>query len=182
MLSCLGVILAGGRSSRFGSNKAFAELHDKKIIEHVISVMQSVFDEVVIITNQPEQYKEFGCKVLKDFIPDLGPVGGIITALRYTDKDAIFVVACDMPFISADAIKHILSGAQDYDAVVASVEDGIEPLFALYRKNTKGFFNYKGNRSVLSMLEEIKNVNYIDIDRRVVTNINTRNDHESAAL
>lgn len=179
MLNCLGVILAGGRSSRFGSNKAFADLHGKKLIEHVISVMRAVFDEVVIVTNQPEQYKEFGCKVLEDLIPDLGPVGGIATAFRYTDKDALFVVACDMPFIRAEAIDRILSGAEGYDAVVARSDGGIEPLFALYRKNA---LDYGEGGSVLSILERIKNINYIDIGRKVVTNINTKDDYESAAL
>jgi molybdopterin-guanine dinucleotide biosynthesis protein A len=179
-VNCTGIILAGGRSSRFGSNKALAELHGKKLIEHVISVMRAVFDEVVIVTNQPEQYKEFGCKVLKDIIPDLGPVGGIATAFKYTDKSAIFVTACDMPFISADAINNILSQAESYSAVVARSQNGMEPLFALYKKDTLKHFEEgfkKDDRSVLSILKQIKQISFVDIGCKVVTNINTINDH-----
>ncbi|QQR81304.1 MAG: molybdenum cofactor biosynthesis protein MoaE [Deltaproteobacteria bacterium] len=113
-----GVILAGGKSSRFGTNKALVPWKQHTFIEEVLHTMQSVFDRVVIVTNTPEVYQHLGVEMLKDAIPHQGPLGGIEVALR--ECGSSFVVACDMPLVTSEEIKSILSKrSQKSEAVIA---------------------------------------------------------------
>src|SRR3989338_7683808 len=94
-----GVVLAGGKSLRFGQNKAFALLQGVTLIERVLNVMKTLFDDLLIVTNNPGDYSSFDVPVVSDLEPDKGPLGGIVTALHYSERDRIFVAACDMPLL-----------------------------------------------------------------------------------
>jgi molybdenum cofactor guanylyltransferase len=94
-----GVILAGGKSSRFGSNKAFASMNGTQLIERVIAIMGSIFKDLIIITNDPDEYSFLGLPMYEDLIKGLGPLGGIYTGLEKIPEKTGFFVACDMPFL-----------------------------------------------------------------------------------
>ena len=121
-----GVILAGGKSSRFGSDKA--ELFLPKILRR----MRGIFPEVVIITNAPEKFRRCAVPLLTDEVPFQGPAGGILTALKLLKTD-LFVVACDLPRLSAEVILNLLEKDDGSAFVVYQGEKGIEPLCAIYR-------------------------------------------------
>jgi molybdopterin-guanine dinucleotide biosynthesis protein A len=130
-----GVILAGGKSSRFGVNKALLEINGSKLIDRVTGLLISIFERVILITNSPDEYSYLGLPIREDLIKGLGPIGGILTGLEDINNEAGFFIACDMPFISEDLIRYIVSISGGFDAVVPKIDWKIEPLHALYRKS-----------------------------------------------
>ena len=130
-----GVILAGGKSSRFGINKAFCEINGSRLIDIVAGLLTSIFTRTVLITNNPEEYSYLGLPIREDLIRGLGPIGGILTGLEDIRDEAGFFIACDMPFVSEDLIRYIVSVRGEFDAVVPKIDWKIEPLHALYRKS-----------------------------------------------
>lgn len=130
-----GVILAGGKSSRFGSNKALAKFNDTPLIERVTGVLGRVFENLMIITNTPLEYSYLKIPLYQDLVKGLGPVGGIYTGLDALNEEWAFFCACDMPFINEGLVRYLASVKEGFDAVVPKVDWKIEPLHALYSKN-----------------------------------------------
>jgi len=129
-----GIILAGGKSSRYGRNKAFVEVGGIRLIERVIRVMRSVFPHLILITNSPHEYAYLQLPMVEDLIKGLGPIGGIFTGLEAISDEAGFFVACDMPFLNSRLIHHMVSMRDDFDAVLPRLGWKIEALHALYSK------------------------------------------------
>jgi len=129
-----GAILAGGRSERFGTNKAFARFQGTPLIQRVVTVMQDLFDEITLVTHTPELYESLGVPAITDWEPHLGPLGGIFTALRNSSSEKVFVVACDMPILDPAVIREIIRTGNEADAAIP-FHDGIrEYLMALYSR------------------------------------------------
>ncbi|MBW2484004.1 MAG: molybdenum cofactor guanylyltransferase [Deltaproteobacteria bacterium] len=132
-----GVILAGGRSSRFGSNKALTLIDGKPLIRHVADLMAGLFQECLLVTNTPEEYEFLSLPMTHDRYQDCGPLAGIHAALLEINKERAFVVACDMPNLSRELIRYICSiNEQEYDVIIPWLEKGQEPLFGIYHKNS----------------------------------------------
>jgi molybdopterin-guanine dinucleotide biosynthesis protein A len=132
-----GVILAGGRSTRFGSNKALAILDDKPLIQHVADLMSGLFAECLLVTNTPEEYKFLSLPMTHDRYRDSGPLAGIHAALLQISEQRAFVVACDMPNLSPELIRYLCNiNEQDYDVIIPGLEKGQEPLFGIYHKKS----------------------------------------------
>ncbi|MBW2119793.1 MAG: molybdenum cofactor guanylyltransferase [Deltaproteobacteria bacterium] len=129
-----GVILAGGKSSRYGTNKALAKINGIPLIENVIRVMGSLFQDLVLITNTPDEYAYLELPMYEDLIKGLGPIGGIYTALNSITNDAGFFVACDMPSLNPDLIRHMVGIRDDFDVVVPEIAGKVEALHALYAR------------------------------------------------
>lgn len=127
-----GIILAGGKSSRYGSNKALVEVDGARLIERAVRVMAAVFPQVILVTNAPADYAFLELPMVEDRIKGLGPIGGIYTGLETISAEAGFVVACDMPFLQEALIRHMVQAREDFDAVVPRMGWMIEPLHALY--------------------------------------------------
>src|SRR3989304_8512437 len=147
-----GVILAGGKNSRIGLNKAFLEIGGKRIIDRTIEIYKKIFDEILIITNTPEDYqyltesvilgeaKNLKLKIYTDLIPHRGSLGGIYTGLHYSKSDYAFFAACDMPFLNERVIRHIIKVARDYDIIVPYYKHRLHPLHAVYSKSCLEIF------------------------------------------
>jgi molybdopterin-guanine dinucleotide biosynthesis protein A len=129
-----GIILAGGKSSRFGSNKALARFNGTPLIERVTETLGRVFKNLIIITNSPLEYSYLKIPLYQDIIKGMGPVGGIYTGLDVLDDDWAFFCACDMPFINEGLVRYIAGIKEGFNAVVPKVDWKIEPLHALYSK------------------------------------------------
>ena len=129
-----GFILLGGKSSRYGSNKALVEIDGVRLIERVARVMGAIFHRVILLTNTPGEYAYLQLPMVEDLIKGLGPMGGIYTGLMSLSDEAGFFVACDMPFLSEKLIRHMLDVREDFDAVVPRMGWMMEPLHALYSK------------------------------------------------
>jgi molybdopterin-guanine dinucleotide biosynthesis protein A len=129
-----GVILAGGRSRRYGKNKALVKIDGIPLIERVVSVMQGLFQHLILITNTPDDYSHLKLPMYEDLIKGLGPLGGIFTALMTITDEAGFFVACDMPSLNRELIHHMVKIRDNFDAVVPKIHGKMEALHALYGK------------------------------------------------
>ncbi len=130
-----GVLLAGGRSSRFGSNKALALWRGKFLIQHVREALYSVFTDCLLVTNSPEEYVFLNMPMISDRYQNMGPLAGIHAALHHSSKPWIFVVGCDMPAVTPEIITFLCGLAkEEYEAVIPWPKTGAEPLCGLYHK------------------------------------------------
>ena len=127
-----GVILAGGQSSRMGSNKALLPYRGGRFIESIYRQMSGLFDELLLVTNSPEQYTFLGCRMVPDLYPGLGALAGLHAGLYHSRTPHIFAVACDMPYLNDTLIRALLARRHQADVVIPESEDGLEPLHAVY--------------------------------------------------
>ncbi|MGI6435234.1 MAG: molybdenum cofactor guanylyltransferase [Syntrophomonadaceae bacterium] len=128
-------ILAGGRSSRMGSNKALASLNGVTVLEYILGRLQPRFEEILIVTNEPALFEFYPARVITDIYPRKGPIAGIHAALSSISEKQLFLLSCDMPFIQVKLIFHMLEHSADYDAVVPVVAGRIQPTAAVYQKS-----------------------------------------------
>ncbi|MCE2402897.1 molybdenum cofactor guanylyltransferase [Candidatus Poribacteria bacterium] len=113
-----GVILAGGKSRRMGQNKALLRLGNRTLIGHVIRCMQSITDELLLITNSPDEYTHLGITIHKDIIPNTGALGGIHAGLSHASHETLICVGCDNPFLMPNLLTYLVSVLGKYDAVM----------------------------------------------------------------
>lgn len=135
----LGAILAGGMSRRFGSPKALAEVGGRAIVARVRDALALVVRDVVLVANEPGLFAHLDLPIRGDDVPGLGAIGGVRKALAWAREErraGALCVACDMPFVSADLLRLIVSRVEgtEADAVVpeSGGRRGVEPLCAWY--------------------------------------------------
>lgn len=130
-----GIILAGGKSHRYGKNKALAHIGGIPLIERVVRVIQPLFQDIIIVTNTPKEYAYLRLPMYKDLIKGLGPLGGIYTALTNIPGDSGFVVACDMPYLNRELIQYMIKTKGNFDVIVPRISGKTEALHSLYGKS-----------------------------------------------
>jgi FdhD protein len=129
------VILAGGESRRMGSDKSLLPWHGGRFIEHIHRQLNELFDEVVIVTNSPSLYTGISCRKVPDIYYKQGSLAGIHSGLCHARNERIFVVACDMPFLSEEVIRALCAHDRQSEVVIPHSEKGLEPLHACYAKS-----------------------------------------------
>ncbi len=131
-------ILAGGRSQRMGQDKAMMPFRGDALVRRVLDRLTGLAAEVIIIAPESQEALSLNIRVAPDLLPDRGPLGGLYTALFTASHPAVAAVACDMPFVNADLLAHQrdLLFSDNVDVVVPSSEKGLEPLHAIYRRET----------------------------------------------
>jgi molybdopterin-guanine dinucleotide biosynthesis protein A len=128
--SITGVVLAGGKSSRMGSNKALLPFGRVPLIEHVAGILTTIFERVVLSVASPDDFSQIALPRIVDHYPETGPIGGITSVLE-SGESKIFCAACDMPFLNPKLIK-FLCGFPDCDAVIPVWHQKLEVLHAIY--------------------------------------------------
>ncbi len=127
-----GIILAGGRSTRFGSDKAFALFRGEPLLQHAVDGLSSLADEILLVTSADTVLPEVGSirplRLVIDEIPDSGPLAGIQAGLAATTAGLAIVTGVDNPGISSDLLAWMRDRIGKYDAV-APVEQGRSHLF-----------------------------------------------------
>ena len=159
-----GIILAGGKSSRLGRDKAWEDVGGQRIIDRVIGALQSSCDEVLIIGDRPERQNELSLpkciQYRSDELKGRGSIGGLYTGLKASDTLWSLVVACDMPFISRELIRFMLSmiSKNRCDAIVPIINGRYQPTHALYNSTCIPFIEKNissGNFRMDSYFDEI---------------------------
>ena len=180
-----GAILAGGANKRFnGITKANIVIGGKTIISRITDTLKEIFDEIIIVTNTPEEFKEYShLKIVGDTILKAGPIGGIHAALKSSESEAIFVFAGDMPLIRKDIIIRQIDyfNAHNYDVLVPRLRNMIEPLHAIYKcsiSKTLDDFLHEGNSYAVIDFLKLINIGFMQFDesidiKNVFTNINS---------
>lgn len=188
-----GIILAGGKNSRMGAEKALLKVGPYFIIERISGVLRKLVDEILVVAGQPEKYAAYGDRVVSDIITGRGPLGGIHAGLVHAAYPRVLVTACDMPFTSAGLVRLIMDSAAGYDVVVPRYRGYPEPLFALYGKSCTGVIERQlaGGRNKITAFYGLVRVRYLEEHEmvavepcleRVFFNVNTPGDLEKANL
>jgi len=191
----LGAILAGGQSKRMGKDKLFLELNNKKLIEHTIDKVKKYLKEVIIITNQDNEYfSKNNLITVKDCIEgQLGPLVGILTAMKWAKENLtkcswIATFPCDTPFFPESIIRSFIKESEKKESLIlcASSHGRKHNIFGLwsldlYDKLKDDLMNKKV-RKVQDWTEKnkIKNLEFEFKDYDPFFNINTKEDLEFA--
>ncbi|MDD2735068.1 MAG: molybdenum cofactor guanylyltransferase [Desulfuromonadaceae bacterium] len=161
------VILAGGRSSRMQSNKALLPYRGGRFIEAIHRLLQTIFPEVILVTNNPEQYEFLPCRKVPDLYEGMGVLAGIHSGLYHSSNPAIFAVACDMPYLTESLIRYIASRADAGGVQLPESPGGLEPLHAAYGKECLAAIEatlLSGQRRIVSFFDRT-NVNKIPVEQ-----------------
>jgi molybdopterin-guanine dinucleotide biosynthesis protein A len=179
-----GVIQAGGKSTRMGGRpKALLELGGRRIIERVLDAVAPVVDDVLIVTNTPELYGFLGVPMVADAWPEHGSLGGIFTGLAAASGEAVFTVACDMPFLHREVARLVVARAGEGDVVIPRVGDTLETMHALYAKACLPHIETRlraGRLKIVGFFEDVRvvEIGEADVSRHrapeaVFMNVNT---------
>lgn len=181
-----GVILAGGQSSRMGSNKALLPYRGGRFIEAIYRQLSELFPEVILVTNTPEQYAFLSCSKVPDLLGK-GALAGLHSGLYHAANHHIFAVACDMPYLNNALIRRISLLRDNADVVIPEGEAGLEPLHALYAKKCLPFMEESlqaDKRRVVSFFPQVRvhqlnreTVGNVDPGFNSFRNINTPDDY-----
>ena len=128
-------ILSGGKSSRIGTNKALLQVEGKTLIQRLVDLLDPIFSEVVISSNEPDLYNFTGKKIIQDIFAARGPLAGIHSALKFTDTNKNFIVSCDLPLISTELINYIVNYETVKDIILPVADGRIQHTCGLYTKN-----------------------------------------------
>jgi molybdopterin-guanine dinucleotide biosynthesis protein A len=156
--NCTAVIMAGGDSRRMGQDKANLQLGGRTLLQSVVATLQPLFPEVIVSVRQPRP--EIDLPQVCDDPAYSGPLAGLAAALEQASSPWIFVVACDMPFITPAVIEYLALQRVDCQAVVPMVGGYPQPMAAFYAtgclKVVQDILNSNGKHSMLAPLEMLK--------------------------
>jgi len=185
------VIQAGGKSSRMGTDKAFLEFKSKTLIQFIIDQVRVLSDDLIIISNKPDEYMYLGYPVHEDIYKDVGVLGGLHSGLYYAKYHEVLTIGCDMPFHNIGLLEYMIEKSKDYDIVIPiKGKDKYEPFRAIYSKSCLPFIGdaiYNNKKRMVSFFDDV-NIYEISIDtlneygdvEKLFMNINTKEDHNKA--
>jgi len=177
-----GIILAGGKSLRMGSDKALLSLGNRTLLQCVADAMKQVFHNVIIISDNGECYTELQLPVFPDVYKCCGPLGGIHSAFAHSSSENIFVVSCDLPYITPEVIQYITNIHSNGDVIIVSQGRIIQPLCGLYQRTCVATLEqclFKSEFSVLRFLRKLNtyvlslNTLFPSVAEHTLMNINT---------
>ena len=189
----LGVVLAGGKSQRFGEDKSQAKLHGKILIDYIISEIIDEFNEILIVTNNNIKFKKSDkISTTKDFKEGLGPLGGILTAMRWIKNEKknykwISTFPSDTPFFTNKELKYFYKNVDIKQSKLFFIKSketrhNVFGLWSLELMEKLESDILRGERKVEVWADSI-GVSIIDVDyekKDPFFNINTREDFEKA--
>ena len=188
-VSC--IILAGGKSTRLGRNKLVEKIGEQSLLERVISTLSNFNSEIIIVAAEDSVLPQLAgyprLKLVNDIFHGKGSLGGIYTGLVTSRTLNNLVVACDMPFLNLNLLRHMVSLVEGYDVVVPRLNSGVfEPLHAVYSRSCIPAIESLIRQNILSILElfPLINIRYVgnteiekfDPEHLSFFNINTEDD------
>jgi len=188
MLTVSGVVLAGGQSSRLGTDKSFLNVNGQSLIERIVDKLARLSDDVIIVTNSPEKYDHLEARLVRDIYPGKGALGGIYSGLRAAANAYSLVVACDMPFLDLNLLRYMILLARGHDVIIPRIGELPEPLHAIYSKRCLKPIDRllaRGGLKIIDFFSEVR-VRYVEEDEVDIFdpqhlsffNVNTPNDLE----
>ncbi|MCD6390407.1 MAG: molybdenum cofactor guanylyltransferase [Dehalococcoidia bacterium] len=163
------IILAGGKSSRLGRDKALQAIGDKSLLQWVIDRLIILSSEIIVVTAPG---KAIPCssatriKTVADIYPSKSPLVGIYSGLMASASPRAIVVGCDMPFLSVGLLKYMAQICSNFDIVIPQIEDKLEPLCAVYSKNCVAPIRWllEQNELKISRLFTLVKAKYVEKD------------------
>lgn len=184
------IVLAGGKSSRMKTNKAFLPIGNASLIETIIHKLEDLFQEVIVVTNDAPLYSHLKVRIVNDIIPEQGPLSGIHAGLIASKFNYSFVLACDMPFVNAALSSYLVSQIEGYDVVVPVISGFYETNCAVYSKNCIPHIESNLQRSIRKVMDFYRNVKVLPVYEKELSryckvdqaffNLNTPHDYKLA--
>ncbi|MBI4763703.1 MAG: molybdenum cofactor guanylyltransferase [Deltaproteobacteria bacterium] len=183
-----GIILAGGMNRRMdGRNKALLSLGEQPIVGRLIELFQDLFEQVILVTNQPLEFVAWECMIVSDLLPVRSSLTGIHAGLFYTRNSHAFIAACDMPFLKKEMVQLLLNNLEpNRDVIVPVTREGYQPLCAVYSKRCLKAIERQtsnGNMKISKLYAKLKvkeiaeeSLRQVDPDLISFFNINTEED------
>lgn len=174
-----GIILAGGKSSRMGTDKGFLMLNDKPFVQYSIEALKPLVSEIIIVSDD-SNYDAFGLKRVNDITKNAGPIVGICSGLEASSTDYNLILSCDIPLINSEILKKLIAAADDDSEIIQIENHGkTMPLIALYKRHIKETFNeflQKDERRLRVAVKACKSKNIIlEKEHKFSTmNVNTK--------
>ncbi len=181
-------ILAGGNAVRFGgADKAFLEINGRSIISRMLAVLRPLFAQIIVVTPQPDRYRELAPLVcIQDIYEDWGPLGGIHAGLSVSTQPAVFAFACDLPFLQQSFLRRQIATFYESrsDILLPRFDGKIEPLHAIYSRSIepalRRHFASATDKKTRSFFPKV-HTRYMEVDgdkaaMRSFVNINTPKD------
>ena len=181
-----GFILAGGKSNRMGTDKAFLMIQEEPLLKRTIRLI-GPFCKTVAISGQKSGFAEFKTEMVPDLYVGCGPISGIISSLKHSATDWNFIIGVDLPFINDELVLFLISQIGQYDCIIPMHKGGVEPLIGLYNKQISPIIEEMintGDHKLMRLLDKL-NAKYIDCNSlvnkypRLFTNINRLEDYQS---
>ena len=190
--SAAGIVLAGGRSSRMGQDKALLRAGGgSPLVSLVVDRLRALVGEVIVVSSDGARLGDLQARIVPDVYADAGPLSGIYSGLLATERQRALVAACDMPFLNPRLLSFLLHLPGDHDVVLPRLASGfLEPLHAVYSQSCREVFRRQleaGRYSAIGYLDQVR-VRYVDEaelreydpDLRSFFNVNTRADLQRA--
>jgi molybdopterin-guanine dinucleotide biosynthesis protein A len=187
-------ILAGGRASRFGGrDKSALIVGGLPILDRQMAELEAVSDDVMLIVGERAPATiPARLRVVRDRVAECGPLGGLDAALAAARHDALVLVACDMPFVTARLLGHLLALTSEADAIVPRTERGYHPLCAAYTRACQPAIADRLDRRQLRMMEFLADVRVRVVSseelqalgdhHRLLANVNTPAEYDGLDL
>ena len=177
-------LLAGGKNSRMGGfTKSFLKFKNEYFLQRILDEFKG-FHRIAIISNEKNLYEEYQVDIFEDLIRDVGPLGGIYTALS-SINDSCFIAACDMPFLSQEKILNFYNDLDNFDAVIPIYKGRPQPLCALYNISVLKYIKEALDNDDLKIMIPLKKakVKFVEVDDdKLFVNINTPEEYEALTL
>lgn len=159
------LILAGGKSSRMGTDKGLVKLAGITFTQHILDKFSRYADHVYISSANTE-YACYGHELIPDSVPSCGPLSGIISGLEHAKSEWVLIVSCDLPLVDLRFYNVLINTADkiNYDVCVFANQSVFQPLFGLYRKSCLSYFKTQFNAGHYSVTSCIKSLRLLEVD------------------
>ncbi len=174
-----GIILAGGKSSRMGTDKGFLKLNGKTFVQHSIDALTPLVSKIIIVSDH-EKYDSLGYQRITDTVKNAGPVSGILSGLEASKTNYNFILSCDIPLITTAVLKQLLSAYSPDKTIIQAESSGKSmPLIAFYKTQVKQVFKHyleQNERRLRVVVKacQFKTVPLNDNQKTATLNINTK--------
>lgn len=177
-------IIAGGKSSRMGTDKGLLTFKNETFVQRIWNILQTISTSVFVITSN-KKYSALGLTIIEDIFPEKGPVGGIHTALHHSVYENVIIISCDAPFVSVEFWEWLLQEHQKSNAEVTfpTLAGKDYPLLGIYTKNVENEFYQaikKEQLKLRSLVSQLK-CNIVNVSTKFehnLYNINTPEEYQ----
>lgn len=180
-----GIILAGGKSQRMGTDKGMLLLNGKPFITHIYEAMKPIFGDNIVVVSSNKEYDALGYNRIEDFISDKGPVGGLYTALKQSKTKFNLVLSVDVPLITTELLQWLIDNHDDsYLITQLESNEKVNPLVAVYDRALRTLLgeHLAGNQLKLKDVIAEVNTQTLIVPKKwhsQLQNINTEEDYKN---
>lgn len=181
-----GIILAGGKSSRMGTDKGFIKLNNKPFIQYSIDALKPITSKILIVSDNT-LYDKFKLQRITDITKNAGPISGIYSGLKASKTHYNLILSCDIPLITSSVLERLINAAENSFEIIQIENDGkTMPLIGLYKRSVKDTFKKCLEQDERRLRVAIKSCNYKNVvldktQQHTTLNVNTREEFKNIA-